>query len=83
MEDKSASPEQVTPEAFRAALAELGWSQTFFADAFGCAVGTVSRWANGVNVIPPWVGVFLSLPLEIQRLHFRYVQKGGKADDGP
>jgi transcriptional regulator with XRE-family HTH domain len=71
------------PEAFKAALKALGWTQSHFARAVGCTVPTASRWANG-SPIPGWVPVVLGLLTDVQRLHERFVQPdGGKAGGGP
>lgn len=64
----------MTPEAFAAALAELGWKQADFCRKTGVAKQTPSRWANGQTPIQPWVPAYLGAMLEIKRLYATYVQ---------
>ena len=63
----------MTPEAFTAAVAAVGWKQSDFCRRAGLTPQTASRWANGVNPIPAWVPAYLGAMGEIQRLHSTYV----------
>lgn len=63
----------MTPEAFTAALAAVGWKQSDFCRKAGLTPQTPSRWANGLNPIPAWVPAYLGAMGEIQRLHSTYV----------
>lgn len=54
----------MTPEEFRAALKEHGIRQVTFAGATGMAPTTVSRWAKGVQPVPGWVGLVMTLMRE-------------------
>jgi transcriptional regulator with XRE-family HTH domain len=51
----------LTAAEFRAALAEVGYSQRGFASFTGSNERTVRRWALGEQRIPPWVPVMLRL----------------------
>ena len=63
----------MTPEAFTAAVAAVGWKQSDFCRRAGLTPQTASRWANGVNPIPAWVPAYLGAMGEIQRLYVTYV----------
>ena len=59
----------MTPEAFTAALAALGWKQSDFCRKSGVTKQTPSRWANGLTPVPAWVPAYLGAMQEIKRLH--------------
>ena len=64
----------VTPEAFDAALLELGWKGTDFGDRTGLVPNTVWRWRSAAVPIPRWADEYLRAMLAIQRLHAEFVQ---------
>lgn len=63
----------MTPEQLDSTLAALAWQPTDFSDRAGLTPSTVWRWRRGQTPIPAWVPEYLGAPLEIQRLHARYV----------
>ena len=63
----------LTPQAFTDALEALGWKQSDFSRRTGLTQQTPSRWANGVTPIPLWVGEYLGLLQEVQRLHAAFL----------
>ena len=65
----------MTPEQFTQALEALGWRQIDFSARLGVSVISVSRWQNGVIPAPLWVSEYLSLALELKRLHERFIQR--------
>lgn len=72
----------MTPEAFDAALAELGWKGSDFCRRAGLVPNTVWRWRKGHVSIPPWAGEYLRAMLALQRLHAEFVAVGaGGAGD--
>ena len=64
----------MTPEAFDAALIELGWKGTDFCTRAGLVPNTVWRWRKGAVPIPAWADEYLRAVLAIQRLHAEFVQ---------
>lgn len=53
--------DRMTAEAFRAALAEIGYGVREFAAFTGANPRTVRRWADGELDIAPWVPVMIAL----------------------
>jgi transcriptional regulator with XRE-family HTH domain len=66
----------MTPEAFTAALAALGWKQSDFCRKSGVTKQTPSRWANGLTPVPAWVPAYLGAMQEIRRLYQTYIEPG-------
>ena len=66
----------MTPEAFTATLAALGWKQSDFCRKSGVTKQTPSRWANGLTPVPAWVPAYLGAMQEIKRLHQTYIEPG-------
>ena len=64
----------MTPDAFTAALAALGWKQSDFCRKSGVTKQTPSRWANGLTPVPAWVPAYLGAMQEIKRLHAAYIE---------
>jgi ribosome-binding protein aMBF1 (putative translation factor) len=50
----------VTPDAFRAALDTIGWSQRGLADRLSCDDRMVRRWASGELTVPPSIARWLA-----------------------
>ena len=50
----------MTAEAFNAALEALRWSQRGVADALGCDVKIVHRYAHGIADIPDSIALWLA-----------------------
>lgn len=67
----------MTPEQFKAALKELGWSQSEFGRKAGLTPTTVSRYALGENEVPLWAERYLGIACDIQRLHASYIKPIG------
>jgi transcriptional regulator with XRE-family HTH domain len=66
----------MTRDNFRAALSELGWTQTFFADRIGVDISTVNRWATHDHPgVPAHAAAYLSLALNLHRLHYAMISK--------
>jgi hypothetical protein len=63
----------MTLEEFEAALAELGWKAADFCRITGLHRNTPSRWRSEGVEPPRWVGNYLRLTLELQRLHKEFV----------
>jgi len=63
----------MTPEAFRSALAAVGWKQSDFCRRAGLTPAAASRWSKGSNPIPAWVPAYLGAMGDIQRLYTTYV----------
>jgi hypothetical protein len=73
----------MTPEAFDAALTDLGWKGTDFCRRAGLVPNTVWRWRKGLVAIPRWAGEYLRAMLALQRLHAEFVAvEAGPADPG-
>jgi hypothetical protein len=70
----------MTPDEMRAALTELGWKQADFWRRAGLDKNTPSRWLSGATPIPEWVGAYLGVMLDVQRLHAKYVQPTPSGD---
>ena len=66
----------MSPDAFTAALAALGWKQSDFCRKAGVTKQTPSRWANGLTPVPAWVPAYLGAMQEIKRLHQVYIEPG-------
>lgn len=66
--------EPLTPDEFRAALAQLGWTQAHFSDRVGLTATAVNRWAQGTVPIPLWAGEYLGAMLDLAELHKRYIR---------
>ena len=66
----------MTPEAFTAALAALGWKQSDLCRKSGVTKQPPSRWANGLTPVPAWVPAYLGAMQEIKRLHQTYIEPG-------
>lgn len=66
----------MSPDAFTAALAALGWKQSDFCRKSGVTKQTPSRWANGLTPVPAWVPAYLGAMQEIKRLHQVYIEPG-------
>lgn len=73
----------MTPEAFDAALAELGWKGTEFCDRTGLVPNTVWRWRKALVPIPRWVPEYLRAVLAIRRLHAEFVNPREPARRAP
>jgi transcriptional regulator with XRE-family HTH domain len=71
----------MTPEEFKASLAQLGWKQSDFCAKAGVERNTPSRWSNGHTPIPEWVPAFLCAMLDIQQLHAKYIDPRTRVDD--
>lgn len=63
----------MTHEQFDEALVALGWKATDFTSKVGLVPNTAWRWRKGLTPVPAWVGEYLGVMLEIQRLHVRFV----------
>lgn len=65
----------MTPDAFRASLDVLGWSQKEFSERVGIHVQTVNRWATGYEgaEIPKWVTAYLGAMLDLAALRDKYL----------
>ena len=50
----------MTPLAFRAALASIGWSLRGLAERLSCDDRLVRRWASGGAPIPPPIALWLA-----------------------
>jgi ribosome-binding protein aMBF1 (putative translation factor) len=50
----------MTPDAFRAALDMIGWSQRGLADHLACDDRMVRRWASGEMTVPEPIGRWLA-----------------------
>jgi transcriptional regulator with XRE-family HTH domain len=70
---KIEATQNLSPEQFTQALQELGWKQSDFCRRVGLDKNTPSRWVLGKSPIPRWVGSYLGLVIEIERLHREYV----------
>lgn len=66
----------MTPDAFLAALAAVGWKQSDFCTKTGVDKNTPSRWVNGITPVPAWVPAYLAAMTEIARLHATFVAPG-------
>lgn len=54
----------MTPDALRQALADLGYTQTAFADYIGVHRLTVNHWLTGRHPVPRYVDVIIELLTE-------------------
>jgi len=63
----------MTLDEFEAALMELNWKAADFCRITGLHRNTPSRWRSEGEDPPRWVGNYLALTLELQRLHAQYV----------
>ncbi len=63
----------MSPDAFAAALAALGWKQSDFCRKSGVTKQTPSRWANGLTPIPAWVPAYLGAMQDLAALHSKYL----------
>ena len=63
----------MTLDEFEAALAELNWKAADFCRITGLHRNTPSRWRHDAVEPPRWVGNYLRLTLELQRLHQDFV----------
>lgn len=76
----------MTADEFTGVLVELGWKQADLCRRVAVTKSTASRW--GQEGPPRWVGEYLRVMLELDRLHRLFVRppKGGKlelvAEDG-
>lgn len=68
---------------FEAALEALGWRYADFARRVDVEPSTIYRWRTGRTPIPKWVGEYLGMAQELQRLHARYVAPMRGAKDEP
>ena len=64
----------MTPEEFRAALQELGWTQAEAAEKLGVSSGQprINAWCQGPDkprgrVVPPYIAASVKLALELHR----------------
>lgn len=73
----------MTAEQFKDALTRLGWSQADFADRAGLTRPTVSRWATGDVIPPPWAGAWLETLLDLAALRDKYLTKPTPAIEQP
>ena len=71
----------MTPEQFTEALKTLGWKQSDFCRRVDLNKSTPSAWVTHKAAMPKWVGEYLGLLLELQRLHATYLAPG-KVDRG-
>jgi hypothetical protein len=62
----------MTAEEFNAALARLKWKQSDFCRFVDVNKSTASRWSQ--DGPPAWAAHYLTLVLEIDDLHSRYVR---------
>ena len=62
----------MTREEFELALAALNWKKVDFCRAVDVDPSTVSRWMGGQE-IPAWVESHLSLLIDVQKIHKRYI----------
>lgn len=60
-------------DELRQALDTLGWKQSELSRKLGVTTSTVSRWATG-EPIPVWLGEYLRVMQELDRLHKLYVR---------
>lgn len=60
-------------EELKQALDALGWKQSELSRKLGVTTSTVSRWATG-EPIPVWLGEYLRVMQELDRLHRLYVR---------
>jgi hypothetical protein len=65
---------KMSPEEFKATLAELGWRSADFCRKSGVERSTPSRWINEKTPIPTWVKAYLGAMLDIKRLHAKYIE---------
>lgn len=60
-------------EELKQSLDALGWKQSDLSRKLGVTTSTVSRWATG-EPIPVWLGEYLRVMQELERLHRLYVR---------
>lgn len=67
-------------DELRQALDALGWKQSELSRKLGVTTSTVSRWATG-EPIPVWLGEYLRVMQELDRLHRLYVRPSKRVKD--